>query len=76
LRRLKLRADGISRLILSTDLPGVDILLAVERLRDLRDELFPGREGLFEMVYVKRFERLWEQFANDRPDAADPFRSR
>jgi hypothetical protein len=64
---LQREADRISVLILSTDLPEVDILLARNRLRALCEELFPGRSDLFEMIYEARFDRLWEQFGGERP---------
>jgi len=66
---LQREADRIAVLILSTDLPQIDIVIQVERLRELCEELFPGRDDLFEMVYASRFERLREQFGNDRPDS-------
>lgn len=68
MRLLQREANRICSLILSTDLPKIDILLQVERLRELCDEWFPGRAELFEMIYESRFERLWEQFGNDRPE--------
>lgn len=71
MNRLQREADRISVLILSTDLPQVDILIQVEKLRELCEELFPGREDLFEMIYASRFERLWEQFGEDRSGSAD-----
>ena len=64
---LQRRASRICVLILSTDLPEADILIERHKLRDLCEELFPGREELFEMIYESRFDRLWEQFQNDRP---------
>ena len=64
---LRREADRICVLILSTDLPKVDILIEVEKLRELCEELFPGREELFDMVYGSRFDRLWEQFGAERP---------
>ena len=63
---LQRRADRICVFILSTDLPEVDILLERGRLRDLCEELFPGRSDLFDMIYESRFDRLWEQFHEDR----------
>ena len=69
MRRLQREADRICVLILSTDLPKVDILIEVEKLRELCEELFPGREELFDMVYGSRFDRLWEQFGDERPGA-------
>jgi len=68
---LKREADRICALILSTDLPEVDILIERGKLRDLCEELFPGRSDLFEMVYESRFDRLWEQFHDDRPGEED-----
>ena len=65
---LQREADRIAVLILSTDLPQIDIVIQVEKLRELCEELFPGRDDLFEMIYASRFERLREQFGEDRPD--------
>ncbi|MGO8703241.1 MAG: hypothetical protein ACLQVA_05435 [Candidatus Brocadiia bacterium] len=65
---LQREADRIAVLILSTDLPQIDIVIQVEKLRELCEELFPGRDELFEMIYASRFERLREQFGDDRPD--------
>ncbi len=64
---LRRAADRVCVLILSTDLPEIDILIERNRLRELCEELFPGREELFGMIYESRFERLWEQFRKDRP---------
>jgi hypothetical protein len=55
-------ADQVSTLVLRDDYPEIDITIAVENLRQAAGELFPGRDDLFEMVYVSRFRRLWEQF--------------
>ena len=68
MRLLQREADRIAVLILSTDLPQVDIVIQVEKLRELCEELFPGRDDLFEMVYASRFERLREQFGEDRAE--------
>lgn len=64
-RRLRLfqaRADEIANLILHTDLPWVDIAIRIEELRALALRLFPQKMELFEMIYVRRFRRLWEQW--------------
>jgi len=63
---LQREADRVCVLILSTDLPEVDILLARNKLRNLCEELFPERSDLFDMIYESRFNRLWEQFREDR----------
>lgn len=66
---LQREADRIAVLILSTDLPEIDIVIQVERLRERCEELFPGRGDLFEMIYASRFERLMEQFGADRAES-------
>jgi hypothetical protein len=66
---LQREADRIAVLILSTDLPEIDIVIQVERLRERCEELFPGRGDLFEMIYASRFERLREQFGADRRES-------
>ena len=55
-------ADRVSILVLADWYPEIDVTLAVENLREAAAEMFPGREELFEMVYMSRFRRLWEQF--------------
>jgi len=62
LREFQAKADEISRLILNTDLPWVDIAIRIEQLRWEAERLFPGKEKLFEMIYVSRFRRLWSQW--------------
>jgi hypothetical protein len=68
LKRLQREAGRIAVLILSTDLPEVDIVIQVEKLREVCEELFPGRNELFEMVHASRFARLKEQFGGDRAE--------
>ena len=63
---LQHRADRICVLILSTDLPEVDILLERNKLRELCEELFPGQSDWYEMIYESRFDRLWQQFGHER----------
>ena len=59
-------ADRIASLILHCDLPEIDIELAIGRLRERTEELFPGRGELFGMVYEARFRRLREQWGTQR----------
>ena len=61
-------ADCISALILSGALPEVDIAIERSKLRELAEELFPGRMDLYDMIYESRFDRLMEQFGQDHPD--------
>ena len=67
MRIIQREANRICSLILSTDLPEVDILIERARLRDRCEEMFPGSEQLYEMIYESRFDRLMEQFGADRP---------
>jgi hypothetical protein len=62
LRRFQQQANDIARLILNTDLPWIDIEIQIARLRREAQRLFPRKADLFELVYVSRFRRLWEQW--------------
>lgn len=64
------QADRVSMLVLRDDYPDIDVTIAVESLRQTAEDMFPGRDDLFEMVYVSRFRRLWKQF---RRGAGAPF---
>lgn len=56
------RADRVSTLILRKDYPDIDVVIAIENLREEAAWMFPGSEELFEMLYVSRFRRLWRQW--------------
>lgn len=74
LRAFQRQADAISRLILDTDLPWVDIEIRIERLRQEARRLFPQRMALFDRIYGSRFRRLWRQWRTDGgtgPDNAE-----
>jgi hypothetical protein len=62
MRRLARGADRICALILDAELPEIDVDIAINNLREEAEELFPGREDLFDMIYEGRFRRLREQF--------------
>ena len=62
LRAFQVQADRIAHLIVNTDLPWIDITLRIETLRLEAERLFPSKMTLFEHVYVRRFERLREQW--------------
>jgi hypothetical protein len=62
MEELRRMADRICVLILSSDLPEVDIAIERARLRERCEELFPDRLELYDMIYESRFDRLWEQF--------------
>ena len=62
LRDFQSCAADISRLIVDTDLPWVDIAIHIDRLRDEARRLFPQKMDLFERIYVRRFQRLHAQW--------------
>jgi hypothetical protein len=61
MRDLQRMADRVCVLILSSDLPAIDIEIEKSMIRERCLELYPGREQLYDMIYESRFERLWEQ---------------
>ncbi len=61
------RADRIVNLILHSDLPRVDIQIEIETLRERCLRRYPDGETLFDMIYASRFERIWEQWGDERP---------
>lgn len=62
MRRLAREVDRVSRMILCSDMPDVDVEIAKNQVRELAEELFPDRMDLFEMIYESRWRRLTEQF--------------
>lgn len=76
LKAFQREADNISRLILNTDLPWIDIQIEIEKLRREAKRLFPQKMELFDMIYVNRFKRLWQQWhstpISPKPDSHDP----
>jgi hypothetical protein len=58
-------ADRVCVLILSSNLPAIDIEIEKNKVRERCLELYPDREELYEMVYESRFQRLWEQFRGE-----------
>lgn len=66
LRRFQHRADEIAHLIVNTDIPWIDISIAIEQLREEGRRLFPLKMDLFELIFVSRFKRLWHQWRASR----------
>jgi hypothetical protein len=62
MREIQRLADRVCVLILSSDLPAIDIEIEKNKVRQRCLELFPDRELLFDMIYESRFQRLWQQF--------------
>lgn len=65
MRDLQRMADRICTLILSSDLPAIDIEIEKNKVRERCLELYPDREWLYELIYESRFQRLWGQFRGD-----------
>ncbi len=59
---LQRRADYICLLIVSSDLPEVDIEIEKNKLRAEVEENWPEKLRLYEMIYESRFDRLWQQW--------------
>ena len=65
MRELQREADRVCVLILSSDLPAIDIEIEKNKVRERCLELYPDREDFYEMIYESRFQRLWDQFRNE-----------
>ena len=65
-RRIRSEADRIARLFGESDLPAIDLKIAVADLRRLIRRLAPDREHLFDWIYRPRFERLMEERRAER----------
>jgi hypothetical protein len=65
MRDLQRMADRVCVLILSSDLPAVDIEIEKNKVRERCLELYPDREELYKMIYESRFQRLSEQFRSE-----------
>jgi hypothetical protein len=62
MREVQRMADRVCVLILSSDLPAIDIEIEKNKVRERCLDLAPDREELYEMIYESRFQRLWDQF--------------
>lgn len=60
--RLRRESDRICALILHSDLEWIDVAIQIQQMRELCRSEAPEREELFEKLYVRRFQRLWEQW--------------
>ena len=67
---LRRRGDALTWTILYSDLPRIDVDLAIEALRDWVRRRLPDRLSLFDMIWVARWDRLRAQgWEHRRPDA-------
>jgi len=69
--QLQRQADSICSLIVASDMPPIDVVIQIRKLRQFAEERFPDRMPLFERIYESRFRRLWEQFRGG-PDECLP----
>ena len=67
---LRRRADGITNLLLYSDVPRIDIEIEKNELREWVARRMPEKLRLFEMIYESRWKRLEEQgWARERPES-------
>lgn len=55
-------ADRIVSMILFSDMPRIDIEIAIRAFRERVLAEFPEKEELFTALYLGRFRRIWRQF--------------
>ncbi len=63
---IRRRADRIVSIILMSDLPRVDVEIEIRGFRAFVSEELPGKEELFDAVYLARFRRIWGQWRGGR----------
>lgn len=61
-RVLQRQANHISEMIVSGDVPQIDIQIQQSALREAMMRAFPDQEGLYRLLCETRFRRLWQQF--------------
>ena len=61
-RALQRQADRICDLIVSGEVPPIDIEIQQTRLREAVANAFPDQHALYQLLYESRFRRLWQQF--------------
>jgi hypothetical protein len=69
MREIQRMADRVCTLILSSDLPAIDIEIEKNNVREHCLDLYPDREELYEMIYESRYQRLWEQFRGEEVES-------
>ena len=61
-RALQRQADRICELIVSGEVPLIDIEIQQAALREAVARAFPEKQALYQLLYESRFRRLWQQF--------------
>ena len=62
IRQLHGHADRICQMIVSGDVPQIDIEIQQHALRETVAQLFPEKQHLYQLIFESRFRRLWQQF--------------
>ena len=61
-RALQRQADRICEMIVSGEVPQIDIEIQQTALREAVARTFPDKQALYQLIYESRFRRLWQQF--------------
>jgi len=61
-RALQRQADAICEMIVSGEIPQIDIEIKQSALREAVAKAFPDKQALYQLLYESRFRRLWQQF--------------
>ena len=61
-RGLQRQADRICEMIVSGEVPQIDIEIQQSALREAIARTFPDKQALYQLIYESRFRRLWQQF--------------
>lgn len=69
--QLKRDSHRICSLILNSELEWIDIAIEINRMRELCAAEAPDKLELFEVIYVSRFVRLWEQWRAPTAESGD-----
>jgi nucleoside-triphosphatase len=64
-RALQRQADRICEMIVSGDIPQIDIEIQQQTLREAVARSFPDKQALYHLLFDSRFRRLWQQFRRD-----------
>jgi len=59
---LQRQANRICELIVSGEVPPIDIEIQQAALRETIARQFPDKQSLYQLLYESRFRRLWQQF--------------
>ncbi|MBI4342682.1 MAG: hypothetical protein HY599_04890 [Candidatus Omnitrophica bacterium] len=61
-RALQRQADRICEMIISGEVPLIDIEIQQAALREAVARTFPDKQALYHLIFESRFRRLWQQF--------------